>query len=135
LTGKDFIEDRFLVELYNGVIDFAKKHQITCYIKEHPLDGLGIQRADAVVIDRNIPVEVLEEEFSCVIGASTTGLLAWPDRSISVLKIFEDLGTAALTKRLAHLQNLPNGDKIYFPLNKHALETAIIKRCGLSQAE
>jgi len=89
LTGKSKIKDSNQVAAYEKIINFLDEHGFSCFVKDHPNPAfrLNLKNEKLTQIDCLIPAELLEDQFLFVIGLSSTALLNYDNRSISILNL------------------------------------------------
>jgi hypothetical protein len=127
LTGRDYIEDKELKKLLNEIIDFIISIGIICDLKKHPIDGIDIIRNDVNILDSQIPVEIMENIYINIIGVSSTALLHWPKKSISIINLLNKMDEETKKIRKNYLMNLPGSEFINFPNVIDDLHQLIIK--------
>lgn len=100
ITSKSFVSDAVQIELYMNLLDIAHTEGYGCYIKDHPnpIYRLNITSESATNYDPLMPSELLGQDFHIVVGVSSTALLAYGRRSISLLNI---LPTMSMANRVA----------------------------------
>lgn len=93
ITGKTFLADAVQIKLYLKLIDIAYLKGYTCHIKDHPnpIYRLNISSDRATSYDPVTPSELLEEDFHLVVGVSSTALLAYGERSISLIDMLPEV--------------------------------------------
>jgi hypothetical protein len=93
LTGKSMVDDDRQIELYKELIRIALSHDFKCYIKDHPNPKyrLNLDTDEVIFFDPLIPVELLDDDFSLVIGTSSTGLLNFGTRAISLIDVIQEI--------------------------------------------
>jgi hypothetical protein len=123
LCGRDIVDDVELARVFSNIIDLARSLDYSCFTKDHPsaVARLNFFNEHAEVIDPSIPFELIEDDFTLVIGVASTALLRFSSRAISILKFFPLANKSARIRRVAHLANLPRGDLVRFPENLEEL--------------
>ena len=121
LAGRDAMPDRDLIKIYSDMIDLANKFNYKCYIKDHPSDiaRLNMTHRFAENMDSSLPVELLKNDFAFAVGVSSTSLLHFKTRAISILNLVTS-DKKKLKYRKSHLVSLSEGKGIIFlnSLNK-----------------
>lgn len=115
LADTDLIDEKILCRLYNDVIDLCNNNNYKCYLKQHPLaaNQLSITNPNIQKIDSSIPMELIEENYEIAIGTSSTGLINFSGKSISLIELFDDLEANNNTK--GHFYSINKNNKILFP--------------------
>jgi hypothetical protein len=93
LTGKSKVADDRQIELYKEIIRIALSHDFKCYIKDHPNSKyrLNLDTDEVTSFDPLLPVELLDDDFSLVVGTSSTGLLSFGSRAISLIDVIPEI--------------------------------------------
>ncbi|CAN1513343.1 hypothetical protein MCEHALHM7_00882 [Methylophilaceae bacterium] len=115
LAGRDAISDKKLIKIYSDMINLACKLNYKCFIKDHPSARarLNIKHPLAENIDPFLPVELLDMDFAFAVGVSSTSLLHFRGRAISILNIVT-LEKKKIKLRKAHLLSLSETHEILF---------------------
>ena len=89
VLGKTFGEDRIQVKIFRRLISMAHSSGYITYTKDHPNPSyrLNSQFEYAIDCDPLIPVEVIGDDFDYVVGASSSALLHFGDKSISIVNL------------------------------------------------
>jgi len=129
LCGRDIVDDIELTQVFSNIIDLARSFGYTCFLKDHPsaVGRLNFFNEHSEVIDPSIPFELIEDDFTLVIGVASTALLHFSSRAISILKLFPLANKSACARRIAHLVNLPGGDLVRFPRSLEELSEIFLK--------
>jgi hypothetical protein len=93
LTGKSFVPDAVQIKLYTELIDIAISMGYICSVKDHPnpVYRLNFTHEDACFFDPFTPAELLEDDFFIVVGVSSTALLSYGKRSVSLVKMITEM--------------------------------------------
>ena len=93
VTGKSFIDDEIQIRYYLSLIEIACSKGYVCHIKDHPnpLYRLNLTSDKSKVCDPLMPSELLDRDYKYVVGLSSTALLAYGDRSVSLLKLIKEM--------------------------------------------
>ena len=93
LVGKSMVLDVHQVDLYKELIRMSISLDFECYVKDHPNPKFRLNMdSDAVVVlDPLVPVEMIDDDFSVVVGTSSTGLLNFGDRAISLIDVISEI--------------------------------------------
>jgi hypothetical protein len=115
LADADLIDAKILCRLYNNVIDLCNNYNYVCYLKQHPLvaNHLPITHPSIQEIDCSIPIELIEENYDIAIGTTSTGLINFSGKSISIIDLFDDPEASNNAKN--HFYGISNNYNILFP--------------------
>jgi hypothetical protein len=93
ITSKSFVPDSVQVKMYITLIDISLAMGCLCSIKDHPnpIYRLNISHNSAFVCDPFVPAELLEDDFDLIVGVSSTALLAYGNRSVSLVYMFPEM--------------------------------------------
>jgi hypothetical protein len=115
LAGRDSIDDRILYEKYQCLISMSQIKGYCCYVKDHPNESgrLNFYSEGVEIIDPSIPVELLDNDYSLVVGVASTGLVPFRERAVSIID-WIGMTPKAHKFRKAHLLEIPGGEDIKF---------------------
>ena len=93
VMGRSFVSDSAQLNIYKELITIAHAKGYVCHIKDHPnlVYRLDLSSCYATALDPFLPVELLERDYYLVVGVSSTSLLAFNGRSISLINIFDEM--------------------------------------------
>jgi len=93
ITGKSSASDDCQRKTYSALIKMAHAKGYVCHIKDHPNPAYRLDfRADgAVTIDPLLPAELLESDYYLVVGVSSSALLSFDGRSVSLIYLLDDM--------------------------------------------
>jgi hypothetical protein len=120
ITGKSYVQDNAQIKLYLELMDLAQSMGYTFSLKDHPNPSyrLNIHHEYALLLNPFTPVELYEDDFDIVVGVSSTALLAYGDRAVSLLKMIPEM---AATDRDACIRSYEilstSGSKIRYVLS------------------
>jgi len=128
LLGKSMVSDAEQIKIFTDIVEFATAHSLTCYIKDHPNPyfRLGFSHHQAVTIDPEMPSELLSNNFSWVVGSSSTSLLNYGDRAISVIEMFEGASEEDLALLKKHFDMASPANKIRYTTSRDMLFKLLI---------
>ena len=76
--------------------------------------------------------EIIEEEFTFVVGVASTGLIHFRKRSISIIKLLQGLSENVIKRRMAHITNLEGSENINYPRNYKELNYLLMNYKNLN---
>lgn len=93
IAGKSCVPDMVQSILYEKLIKIAHSRGYACHIKDHPnpIYRLNLAIDYTTSYDPLVPSELLDGDFYLVVGVSSTALLAYDDRSISLVKLLPEM--------------------------------------------
>lgn len=96
ITSKSFVSDSIQIDLYLKMLEISFNSGYSCYIKDHPnpIYRLNINFKNAIYYESLMPSELIEQEFSYVVGVSSTALLNFGSRSISLVNLLPSMSRA-----------------------------------------
>lgn len=108
LTGSDCVKSEELINLYNDIIDTAINLGFEILIKNHPNPEvrLNFHRDEAEVISPTIPCELLNDDFSIVIGTASAAMVGFGSRSVSVINLLKTMSLDDKNQRELFLRSL-----------------------------
>ncbi|MDB2603330.1 hypothetical protein N9Y59_01635 [Planktomarina temperata] len=121
LTGTDCVKSEEIINLYNDIIDIGINLNFEILIKNHPNPEvrLNFHRDEAEVISPTIPCELLNDDFTIVIGIASAAMARFGPRSISVINLLETMDLDDKRQRKAFLRSVNPLAK--FPKNLNSI--------------
>lgn len=119
LVGRETVSDNNLAIIYEKIIAKLNALNFKVFIKNHPREEarLNLKTENAFkVYDPNIPFELLDESFLCIIGCASTSLINEGQYSFSIIKL-TGMDENNMNLRINHLLEIPTSQKIIFPDN------------------
>lgn len=116
ITGKSCVPDNVQVRLYKDLIKIAQARGYACYIKDHPnpIYRLNLDVDYSMSYDPLIPSELLDRNFYLVVGVSSTSLLAYDERSISLVNLMSEMTSDDRALCIDHFDKAAPGNKIKY---------------------
>lgn len=116
LTGKTFLADRIQIDYFSMLIATARAAGYTCYIKDHPnpIYRLNLKSDEVNLIDPLIPSELLGIDFHLVFGVSTSGLLSYDDRAVSLINMMVEMSADDRLLCISHFNDAAPNNKIRY---------------------
>lgn len=116
ITGKSYASNIEQLNVYRALIECANSRGYACHIKDHPNPTyrLDLPADNAVAIDPLVPVELLERDYDWAVGVSSSSLLAFDGRSISLANLFESMSAANRASIANHFYNANPENKIRY---------------------
>lgn len=96
VTGKTCVPNIEQVNIFQVLVECARAKGYACHIKDHPnpIYRLDLSIAGTLTIDPLVPVELLERDYYLIVGVSSSALLTFRGRSISLLNLLEGMSSA-----------------------------------------
>lgn len=116
VTGKSFVADDEQREVLSELVSRAILMGYACEIKDHPNPNLRLNFSfdGAGVMDPHQPVELLDQNYRFVIGLSSTALVNFNDRAVSLLYLFDNMLEQDRSRCVRHFDSLFPGNKINY---------------------
>lgn len=116
LVGKSCVSDDVQHRLYNKLITIAYVKGFACYIKDHPnpIFRLNLHSIHAASCDPLIPFEMMDEDFYLYVGVTSTALLAYDERSISLLNMMDEMTAEDSARFIMHFEKASPGNNIKY---------------------
>lgn len=134
VIGSELIENNELIDLYIRIGHLLVENGYIIYVKDHPNfeSRLNIDCSSwAQLIDPNLPVEFLNDNFLCVVGCASTALANFKGKAISIIHMTK-MGRGVISTRIEHLNALFNCDEIEYVHNEKMLLSFIRKLSNLT---
>jgi hypothetical protein len=129
LVGRETVEDLKIARVYELIIHTLNNLKFNVCIKNHPRSearlSLNVENAYEVY-DPNLPFELIEEDFLCIIGCASTSLINEGQPSFSILNLI-GMDDDNLNLRKSHLTEISSKLNIHFPINIEELVSQINK--------
>ena len=116
LLGRDACPDMVCRQVYFKAVDVMNSYGYLCYFKNHPSKSsqLILPYIEGTIIDPDLPAELIDIDFSWVVGIASSALAYFGLRSVSLVNL-AIIDSDARRNRKTHLESLdPNGD-IHYP--------------------
>lgn len=116
VTGKSMVSDDLQIGIYEDFIKIADSKGYACYIKDHPnpIYRLGLVADCAISYDPLVPSELLDRDFYLVIGVSSSSLLAFNERSISLINLMAEMTPGDRASCIDHFEKAAPGNNIKY---------------------
>lgn len=116
ITGKSCVPDAVQIRLYQELIQMANSRGYACSIKDHPnpVYRLNLTADCAIRHDPVLPSELLERDFHLVVGVSSTSLLAYGERSISLVNLIAEMTHEDRALCIDHFEKAAPKNKINY---------------------
>ena len=130
LAGSEFFPNKKLIQCFNIILSILMKFKVKCYIKDHPNPSGRTEfcHTQAEVIDPNVPVELLKNNFDLIFSFASNGLVHFGIKSISVAYLVKNISPSIRAMRINFLKKLPNGNLVQFPKTFRQLKFLIKKK-------
>lgn len=128
LLGKSRVADVEQVKIFTDIVEFAVAHGFTCYTKDHPNPYFRLEftHEKAVALDPGMPSELLPNDYTWVIGSSSTSLLNYGDRAISVVEMFSGTSIEDIALLKKHFDMASPYNKVRYTNNQNTLFNLLI---------
>jgi len=126
IVGNDFQNEEILI-LLKEIINQLLINKYTCFIKDHPREEVRLNITNQFsqysleILDPNRPVELLLDDYLFVIGSSSTALLYFGNRAISLINLMSHIDIKTLKYQKKHLVSMPGGEQINFIEQKNEI--------------
>ncbi|MCZ8227548.1 MAG: hypothetical protein O9249_00300 [Burkholderiaceae bacterium] len=116
IAGKSFVSDASQSTLFRSLIEAAHSRGYVCHIKDHPnpIYRLDLQIDGAVVLDPSVPVELMDKDYHLAVGVSSSALLGFDARAVSVVHMFDDMSPVDKSLCVNHFEEAFPGNKINY---------------------
>ncbi len=116
VAGKSFVSDASQSTLFRSLIDAAHGRGYVCHVKDHPnpVYRLNLQVDGAVVIDPLLPVELMDKDYHLAVGVSSSALLGFNERAVSLVHMFDDMSPDDKRLCVQHFEEAFPGNKINY---------------------
>ncbi len=127
LLGKSCCSDSQQIMLMNQIVEIGLPLGYRFYVKNHPnpLYRVEFQHSSVSEIDPLLPSEFIQQTFQLVIGVSSTGLLNYGARAISLVHLL-NMSADDLNFCLQHYELTQPGHSIQFPQDWASLKQLIV---------
>lgn len=116
IAGKSFVSDASQSALFRSLIDAAHGQGYVCHVKDHPnpVYRLDLQIDGAVVLDPSLPVELMDKDYHLAVGVSSSALLGFNERAVSLVHMFDDMSPVDKSLCVNHLEEAFPGNRINY---------------------
>lgn len=116
ITGKTFVADAIQSDLFATLINEAIALGYDCHVKDHPnpVYRLNLKAAGATVIDPLMPVELLDRDYRLAVGVSSSALLAFNERAVSLVMLLAGMSESDKGLCIGHFENALPGNRIRY---------------------
>jgi hypothetical protein len=116
VAGKSFVSDASQSTLFRSLIDAAHGRGYVCHIKDHPnsVYRLDLQIDGAVVLDPSQPVELMDQDYHLAVGVSSSALLGFNERAVSMVHMFDDMSSDDKRLCVKHFEEAFPGNQINY---------------------
>ena len=116
ITGKSSASGDCQRKTYSALIEMAHAKGYVCHIKDHPNPAyrLDLSAEGAVTIDPLLPAELLESDYYLAVGVSSSALLSFDDRSVSLINLLDDMSPEDRHAYVRHFEGAMPGNKINY---------------------
>lgn len=116
IAGKSFVADARQAEVFSLLVAAAHARGFVCHIKDHPnpLYRLNLHIDGAVVIDPQLPVELMDKDYHLAVGVSSSALLGFNERAISLVSLLEEMSQEDRQLCVNHFEDAFPGNRINY---------------------
>ena len=120
LLGSHNCPNEELKKVFEKVVKLFLLNGFTCHIKDHPRADARLNFGDQLkqysvkIINPTHPAELIKDDYSFVIGISSTALLYYEDRAISIINTVKSIPKEIRENSIQHLLSLPGGNLVNF---------------------
>ena len=121
IADKDKISGELLINSYNDLIDSLSAVGYDCYLKQHPdkKNHLSLNNKNLKILDYATPIELLFDDYSYMIGTTSSSLSYFSNISVSIVNFYND--SYFIKRAKLHFNGIDSEKNIYFPKNKKEL--------------
>jgi hypothetical protein len=126
LVGRETVSDNIISSIYELTIEKLSILGFKIYIKDHPRENTRLKINSQYIYkeyDPNLPFELIDDSFLCIIGCASTSLINNSQPAFSIIN-FIGMNDTLLKLRIKHLIEISGSNCIYFPNN---IDELIIK--------
>ena len=108
LAGTDCASSQELIEVFNNIIKKALEFKYIVAIKNHPNieSRINLNIKDVDIIDPLIPAEILEDDFTIVVGIASAAMATFGHRSVSILNLLRSISDEDRKIRIEFIKEL-----------------------------
>lgn len=116
IAGKSFVADARQSEIFSALVAVAHDKGYVCHIKNHPnpVYRLNLYIEGAVVVDPLLPVELMDNDYYLAVGLSSSALLGFNERAISLINLLEEMSQEDRFLCVKHFEDAFPGNKINY---------------------
>jgi len=116
VTGKSCVPDAAQNLLYMKLIKIAHSKGYMCLIKDHPnpVYRLNLAIEGSTSCDPLIPSELMPKDYHLVVGVTSTSLLAYDERSISLVNLMSEMLPEDRAKYVNHFYQAAPDNRIKY---------------------
>jgi hypothetical protein len=116
VVGKTFVADIRQFEIFSLLVASAHAKGYSCHIKDHPnpIYRLNLRIEGGVTIDPLIPIELMDKDYHLAVGVSSSALLGFNERAISLINLLEDMSQKDRQLCVNHFESAYPGNRINY---------------------
>lgn len=103
--GTDLVDTSELIILYKKIIDKAIQMDYEVFYKDHPnyLMSLNVNFENTQVISSKIPLEIIDVQFSIVLGTASAAMVGYGYSAVSICKLINSMSESDKILRINYL--------------------------------
>lgn len=107
IVGKSSVSDERQAAIVQELVSLAISKGYVCCIKDHPNPRyrVNLEISGVIVIDPYIPVEILKENYYLAVGVSSSSLLRFGARGVSLIKMLDNKLSHDSKSRIKHFDS------------------------------
>ncbi|MFJ3044297.1 hypothetical protein ACIPEN_00575 [Herbaspirillum chlorophenolicum] len=127
ITGKSSAPDDSLRAVYRMLIAQALARGYACDIKDHPnpVYRLELDAEGAQLLDPLLPAELLESDYHLAVGVSSSALLNYNDRAVSLINLLADMSPEDRAGYVRHFEGAMPGNGIRYVASADEFEALL----------
>lgn len=127
LVGKSMVGDVAQVEIYQELVSLSLAEDFGCYFKDHPNPKyrLNVDAHGSKILDPLVPVELIEDDFALVVGTSSSALLNFGARAVSLIDAIKEISPTDVAYLKAHFDKVDPQNSIKYVQNVKEFENII----------
>jgi hypothetical protein len=120
LAGTDCASSQELIEVFDNIIRKALEFKYIVAIKNHPNveSRINLNIKEVEIIDPLIPAEILEDDFTIVVGTASAAMVTFGHRSVSILNLLSTISDEDRKIRIEFIQELNKSVKLINNINE-----------------
>lgn len=127
ITGKSSAPDDSQRAVYRTLIAQALARGYACDIKDHPnpVYRLKLDAEGARTLDPLLPAELLESNYHLAVGVSSSALLNYDDRAVSLINLLPDMSPQDRAGYVRHFEGAMPGNSIRYVASADEFEALL----------
>jgi hypothetical protein len=105
IGGTDLADTTELIDIYKKIIDIAVPMGYEVWFKDHPnhLTSLNVNFENTKIIPSQIPLEIINLQFSVVVGTASAAMIGYGSSAVSICKLINSMSEEDAELRINYL--------------------------------